>query len=309
MKLTRAVFAFLLSLIVLSCSEEDLNSSTGIKVPETESFPSYDESGDIEIRVWYKESSGLQHAPSISVDVDPEFVLVGGGAWVKNASYGAYITESSPSTNKRTWTARSKDHLTSDTHSIVAYAVGMRVNGLTRSQLASHVIINQETTPSAASHPSESVSVSSAYHLVGGGVKVHWSGSGNLVTSSYPSGNTWNVSSKDHIKGSKAKITAYAIGLKKSIPGFGNIVRHLPSPQSSYVGTGVDTERSNVPYGYVATCAGARTTYSGSGRMLMGYRPDFRNADYTESKSKDHANASSGTLYNYIIAVKKQQSN
>ncbi|WP_436515285.1 hypothetical protein [Ekhidna sp. To15] len=309
MKLTKIIFALSLLLITFSCAEEDLNSDLGIVNPEAESFPSYDASGDIEIRVWYNESSGLEHAPSVTVDVDPEFVLVGGGAWVKNASYGAYITESSPSTNKRTWTARSKDHLTSDTHSIVAYAVGMRVNGLTRSQLASHVILKEETTPTAASHPSETVSVSNAYHLVGGGVKVHWSGSGNMVTSSYPSGNTWKVSSKDHIKGSQAKITAYAIGLKKSIPGFGNIVRHLPSPQSSYVSTGVDTERSNVPYGYVTTCAGARTTFSGSGRMLMGYRPDFRNADYTESKSKDHASASSGRLYNYIIAVKKQQSN
>jgi hypothetical protein len=64
-----------------------------------------------------------------------------------------------------------------------------------------------------APHPSVSIAVPEGYRLLGGGASVEWSGAGNLLTSAWPDlgGRAWVASSKDHERGSPARIVAQAI--------------------------------------------------------------------------------------------------
>lgn len=306
MKITKAILGLLLIYLGYSCSEEEVSPSE-LQAPVA-GVSVFDQSGDIEIKVFPSTTTSYKSShDSHPANVDDDFVLIGGGAYTIGVSEGAYITESRPSTNKRTWYASSKDHGgRSDAHKLVVYAIGIKIRGLTRDQTASYIKINVGNYSSLQAHPDNFVDMTTGYHLVGGGAEVDWSGSGNLLTASYPDGNRWRVSSKDHLVSSPARIRAFAIGIKKQIPGFGNILKHVNNPSSSYVSWGVDTEKSYSPVGYVVTCPGAEVDYgSGSGRMLMGLRPD-NNLNYTESISKDHVNKNGGHLYNYVLSIRKQ---
>lgn len=88
---------------------------------------------------------------------------------------------------------------------------------MSRSQLRSYISLNTKTSSKTA-HPTTSVSVPTGYRMLGGGIKVDWTGSGNLATMSKPSGtSSWAVKSKDHIESSPATVTAYVLGIKPEI--------------------------------------------------------------------------------------------
>ncbi|WP_420577334.1 hypothetical protein [Ekhidna sp.] len=306
MKITKSILGILVLFLGYSCVEEEISPSQ-IEAPIA-GVPVFDQSGDIEIKVFMSTTTSYRSShDSHSVNVGSGYVLIGGGAYTIGVSEGAYITESRPSTNKRTWYASSKDHGgRPDPHKLTVYAIGIKLRGLTRDQTASYVKINVGNYSSFQAHPDSYVDMPTGYHLIGGGAEVDWSGSGNLLTASYPDGNRWRVASKDHLVSSPARIRAFAIGIKKQIAGFGNILKHVNSPSGSYVSWGLDDERSYAPIGYVVTCPGAEVDYGGgSGRMLMGLRPDS-NLDYTESISKDHVNKNAGRLYNYVLSIRKQ---
>lgn len=149
------------------------------------------------------------------VQLAPDFVakggvLVGGGAFVNWQGAGNMLTASYPK-DSTTWSANAKDHFESSPAPITVHAIGLRskVEGV-----SIEMKIKPFTSP-ITSHPTAKTSPDSGFTLVGGGALVTYAGAGNLLTASYPeSSNTWVVSSKDHLEGSPATITAYAIGLK-----------------------------------------------------------------------------------------------
>jgi hypothetical protein len=133
-----------------------------------------------------------------------------------------------------------------------------------------------QVTSSSASHPATNVNVSSPYKLVGGGVKVNWSGWGNMLVYSKPSGQGWFVGSKDHIKSSPATITAWAIGMQDNIPGFGYIdIKTSMAGAYSSSGYAAAALYVNDTPEYLNLTAGAEDDYTtgGWGRMLMILSP------------------------------------
>jgi hypothetical protein len=258
--------------------------------------------GKITVAVFEAESSSyLQHHNDFTVTVPSDFVAIGGGI-EGSENPGNLLTASYPNSNLSGWSVSSKDHLRRDPTKIKAYAIGIKVHGLSRSALLNYIDINTRRS-STGSHPSTSVGVPSGYQLIGGGFDVHWSGEGNLATSSYPANSySWSVSSKDHKKSSPASITAFAVGIKNYIPGIGNIYVSTGTAGSSYAQHPSTT--ANTPWGYALVGCGAKVNWSGVGNLLWKIKPTTTATYYgCEVASKDHVTYSPATIDAYAIGI------
>jgi hypothetical protein len=310
--------AFVLGFVVFGCS--DTTPSDVSTQQMSQSRPStprslgkvlwghyFDSSGDVEVAVW--ENTTYGEITTQTVDVDADFVLIGGGAWADYSNgQGALLTGSHPLNDQlTTWVAEAKDHLYVNYHTLHVYAVGLRLRNVSRSTLRNYM--NYKTNTSGSdSHPSANATVDNGYRLIGGGAKVNWSGQGNLLTESYPySDITWRAVSKDHYYVSPATITAYAIGITTgSIPGFGTLVADLGSTGTATVSSGVASASTNVRSGYVFSCFGGRSTYASYGRLLTRIGPNPNQYTNILSVSKDHYIPDGGTTYAYYLEIKKQ---
>lgn len=152
--------------------------------------------------------------------VPAEYKILGGGARDNWTGEGNLLTASHPK-GLQTWFARGKDHPGNDGKVLTSPA------SITAFALALHDPDNQwdvsiqQQTSGPTGHPKAVATLppNSGFILTGGGAFVEWQGDGkkggNLLTASFPSGDSsWEARSKDHLVGSAAKITAYAIGLR-----------------------------------------------------------------------------------------------
>src|SRR5918992_3289786 len=183
-----------------------------------------DASGEVIVRVYTGPWVYGQHNTT-SVSVDTDFVLVGGGAMISQwqneddllGQPGALLTKSYPTSNFTTWHAASKDHGTAYPHYLRAYAIGMRLSGVSSVQLRDYMIFVPQTS-SAGHHPTAVASVPPGYLLLGGGARANGTPQrGLLLTASYPySSHEWVASAKDHHFSEMGTVDAFAIGIQQS---------------------------------------------------------------------------------------------
>jgi hypothetical protein len=310
----------LMLFVTLSCADQDIgpseepqptestnrDKSNGARVNAGQ-YTLYDWSGQIESITIYQDVGNGQINAGY-VQIPSGYVLVAGGAYITGYDAGAFLTECRPDFVGNRWYVASKSHIDSDAHILTCYAVGIKIQGVTPQTLRGVMSVSQVTS-SSASHPATNVNVSSPYKLVGGGVKVNWSGWGNMLVYSKPSGQGWFVGSKDHIKSSPATITAWAIGMQDNIPGFGYIdIKTSMAGAYSSSGYAAAALYVNDTPEYLNLTAGAEDDYTtgGWGRMLMILSPDQNNSWATYSISKDHKHACGGWLYAYSIGIRKR---
>ncbi|MCW3463869.1 hypothetical protein [Chitinophaga nivalis] len=262
---------------------------------------SSDWSGKVQIVIVSRSESGTHVFTDVTVP--PDYVLIGGGAVATypQGSYGALLTASYPDNNLSTWHAASKDHIQSASHTLTGYAIGLKLSGVTKDELKTYIQISSNTTGTAG-HPNTYVSTNGGYTLIGGGAKVNWSGWGNLLTKSIPSGNSWLVGSKDHIESSPASITAYAIGIQPNIPNFGAL-EILQESASTYASGSQGVVTVNIDNTWVVASAGAEAQYAGLGRLLVGILPNVRSVT---AISHDHLEFDGGTTYAYAVKIRKK---
>jgi len=262
-----------------------------------------DSSGKIEVAV-FERVSGQYLGINIDfgIDVADDFVVIGGGVEGANYPTGNLITASYPNHNLSSWLVSSKDHKWAQAIKIKGYAIGLKVQGLSRAQLLNYISVNSNTS-GWVPHPDVSVGVPSGHLLIGGGMKVNWSGAGNLATGSYPSNTfSWRARSKDHLVGSYAQTVAYAIGIKDYIPGVGSIYVDINTGSSAY--TGHPASSANVQPGYALTGCGANVNWSGWGNLLWKIKPFTQlNQHGCEVSSKDHGKASPATIDSYALSI------
>lgn len=264
---------------------------------------STDQSGTIETELFFKDTWPHKHKwTDEKVTVPAGYVCIGGGVITYGNGQGAFVTASYPSSDKKSWVVSTKDHVISNPHVIRVYAIGLKLDGVSESNLKNYINHYSASTGSAA-HPTKSVIVPSNYTMIGGGAKVNWSGAGNLLVTSGPvNTSTWGAKSKDHVHHSPASLTVYAIGLSKNIPNYSNIQAQTYYA-SSYSSTGNGSVSLRVPNSdYAFTSCGARNNYTGWGRLLRVMSP---NGEGSGASNKDHVDVSGGTLYTYAIGIKK----
>ncbi len=231
-----------------------------------------------------------------------------------NAPVGHLLTASHPDVTRNAWVVGTKDHLASNPHQIKAWAIGIKVAGLSRAALLSNMRYQQVTSAVAAAPQAATPVVQISHMLLNGGFKVGPNAVGNLGTASFPlydpNLNTyrWSVGSKDHGVSSPASVTAYSIEMPRSINGIGSF-------SVGWVGTASGTTPTSHPVTVVGSiidgmllvgCSGSATS-TGPGQLLWKMRPfkdpvDGKNK--CEVASKDHMYSSPGISNAFVHTLR-----
>lgn len=263
-----------------------------------------DASGKITVAVFQRNAGNSQSQfTSFAVDVPPEFVAIGGGVEGAFLPNGNFLTASYPNTALSAWLVSTKDHLRGNPAMIKAYAIGIKIDGLTRNDLISHIEVRSNSS-SYTGHPDVSVGVSEGFKMLGGGFKVNWNGYGNIATASYPENNfSWRAKSKDHGKGSWATLDVYSIGIKNYIPEIGSLEVSIDSVESA--NSPYPSGTANVSFGYALSGCGARVNWSGAGNLLWKLIPSTVSTLHgCTAASKDLLYSSSATITTYALGVR-----
>ncbi len=259
-----------------------------------------DGSGKVTVAVFERVSefdSGIPRRFRVTVPAD--YVVIGGGAEGLQSPYGNMLTQSEPTDDLRSWEVSSKEHIYTNPIKIKAWAIGMKVAGLTRAQLLQHIQVVRATSASGAT-PEANASVGPDFVLAGGGFRVDWAGYGQLATASYPSSpGVWTAKSKQHHSPAAATIDSVAIGVRRAIPGVGTVLATTASETSPY--SAYPLASAYVPVGYARTGCGAQDNWSGAGNMLWRIVPVGQNA--CTGQGKDHYTPSPATLDTYAIGL------
>lgn len=93
------------------------------------------------------------------------------------------------------WTVATRDHEVADPCKLVGFALGMKVDGLSREELISNLKIFTELNANPTSHPELSCYVEDGFLLLGGGFEVlDQDGGGNIATAYFPNSTySWMV--------------------------------------------------------------------------------------------------------------------
>jgi subtilisin family serine protease len=267
-------------------------------------FEQTDASGKITIAVFERVSpTASAHNTDFAVTVPDDYVVIGGGGEGKEFPQGNLITASYPNAGLTAWLVSTKDHVASDPVQVRGWAIGLKIAGLTPAQVRSNVSVTTATSNFAA-WPDVTATVPAGFVLAGGGVRVNWSGAGNLATASAPSGGTgWRVRSKDHYTSSPATATAYAIGLSSFISGVGTISTIVNGGTSGVIAH--PSFAQGLTPGYALSGCGAFVNWSGAGNLLWQLRPTSPGAGQAAcaAASKDHVISSPSSISTYSIGL------
>ena len=239
-----------------------------------------------------------QHNIDMTAGIDNDMVVVGGGAVARWTESGALLTASYPMREMNGWIGSSKDHMVAHPHELDVYALGLKVQGMTREELFRHMYVAVSTSP-VCPHPEARANLPPDYLVLGGGFKVDWHGAGNLATASFPSSlHSWTARSKDHEVSDPSSITVYAIGIHRDLP-VGTVETHIQRVDSGFAQHPLSF--ANVQPGFTLTGGGAEAHWETVGNLLWKLRP----TDYGfEGGSKDHDIAEPCVLSVYSVAMR-----
>jgi len=253
---------------------------------------------DLDVRSFQSESGPGAH-PETTLTIAPPFKIIGGGAGLDvvggDPDYyqpNVLLTACNPIT-QYAWFAKGKDHRTPG----LAYLTVL-VQAIYDPTDEWDVVIRHETSDPAA-HPSAVVTLPPGYIMTGGGAFVDWTGDGNLLTASFPSGDSsWEARSKDHEVSDPARITSYVIGIKNRDPRV--VVEHIIQSATSSVEAHPKVDAPLDP-GWTLSGAGARDNWTGAGNLLTTVLPLALGC---RAKGKDHLESDPASLTAFVIGIR-----
>jgi hypothetical protein len=293
-----------------------------------------DVSGLVTTGVWMATSAPADPAFQ-EVAVPPDFVAVGGGVVGAEGPNGVMVTSSQHDNGNlgpagpQLWSTGVHSNVPAQTGSATAYAIGLKIQGISRASLQQMVAWPvTQTAPPGVPHPTLTLMTTASYTpnniAIGGGVQANQASTplGQYVTQSVPvtsqqcyANNTceqvvtgWSVASKDHINPSPWWIIAQLTTLPKTLMIGGapwhveTWVSNATSAVLPHPSTGV-----SLPPDFALTAVGAvanwQTSPTAAGNLLWDLkpRPDI---DGVEAASKDESIPSPASLTAYAIGMK-----
>jgi hypothetical protein len=257
----------------------------------------HDASGKITVGLFQKAATNpQQHFTNFPIEVDSDMVVIGGGGR-GDETIGALLTASFPCDDWTAWLVSLKDHDDPNPHYLVGFALGMKIEGMSRNELLNNIeVFQEEVDPSP--HPEVTASIPEDFILLGGGFNVLWRGEGNLATASFPTASgAWTVRSKDHELADPSSLRAYAIGIRRQLP-VGIIKQIVECTSSSLVAHPRST--AVLPNGFVITGGGAEVHWKGTGNLLWHLEPHV--GGFTAA-SKDHRISDPSSITTYTLGI------
>ena len=237
---------------------------------------------------------------NFEVEVPSDYIAIGGGVEGAEAPFGHYLTASVPSLDLSAWLVSTSDLNVADPVQIKAWAIGLKIAGLTRDELRQHVKVRKAIS-TYGPLPDIAVSMPARYVQIGGGYKVHYVGNANVAWAGYPlSSNTWRAASKQHIAPVDASIEAYSIGLHKDIPGVGRIVASMKSTTSGF--TTRPRGSASVGSAFARTGCGALVNWTGTGNLLWMLKPIAGRG--CEAAAKDDTVSSQASIRTTAVGIR-----
>jgi hypothetical protein len=255
----------------------------------------------------------------IYCSVSDGYVLVGGGAWAdwsgKQPDAGAFLIASHPVNDGSftTWRATSKDHGIVQPHILRAYAIGIRMQGVTPAKWRSRLIIKEQNSLNTIGERLAIARLPSPYKLIGGGARANYSGDGALLTSSYPEdATTWRAAAKHHVYTDDShSVTAFAIGFWN-----GNILNQPFIEISLKTGpTAESVAASRVAQSFVGVDPGWSLTsggggggsYNAWGRPLFMIAPGFNasGVQSVDARNRECLWEAPGVVTSFLVQVRK----
>lgn len=291
-----------------------------------------DWSGQVETRVYECASPTFaHHQNSIGCQVEADFILVGGGAYVEYQNGpGALLWESRPlDPGLSTWVASSKDHEVSSPHRLSVYAIGLRLKTsdwvpIAKSAVQPFIMPAGHNSGYPSHAPVDSVgdiASGTPSLFFGSGARLNWTCCGALLTQSivrYDSFRSIGIASgKVHRYPDPSTIDVYGIGMHREesltnqfkshvIPGFGRLEFKVRHGTGGAVDTGVAVAMLDVEAGYVLTGIGGESKWTtGGGRMLFGLKPTGTHTGQIGVYSKDHQSSSKGYNKASLVQIRK----
>ena len=220
--------AVLLGLSSCAAETEPIQQTrTALQADGTAEFK--DRSDTITVRVSQCGWEGPGSRPFTCCAVAPGFVLAGGGAEIEGEAPqpGALLVGSYPLWDKQQWCAESKDQNQQFVHRTRAYSIGLKLAGLTPAQLKAQMKVVKVDGP-RGHQVQATADLGPGFALLSGGGRANWAVFGLMLTqSANPNTNNlvaqWHVEGTDNAVPEEGFATAYAIGIKNPVPGFGQI--------------------------------------------------------------------------------------
>jgi hypothetical protein len=216
---------------------------------------------------------------------------------------GHFIVSSYPNDQLTEWIAESKEHGHQSRRMLVVFALGMKVEGLTKEQLKSYIKLTKTTSAMASTAPLSSVTLPSTNDvLLSGGAQLNTTASGIFLNGSYPEGNRWIAKGKNLLSTTSSRITSYMISIHKHIPINGVVKQINSSVSQSSISTDPNSWGMNsriVNHGVLNTGVGAKSESRSSVRYLK--QLDLRFGSVADADYNPHQG---GTLTYYKIGVR-----
>jgi hypothetical protein len=261
-------------------------------------------------------SNGVpQSHVQISCFVDQDFVVVGGGAWADFTGQGAMLTGSFPTSQFQfldSWTGRSKDHLVADPHTLRVFAIGIKLDGISRQTLTNHMFAFG-TSVTGGRQQAVRASVGWPMEVIGGGAEVRFTGAGAMLTGSQPDCTgppcrTWMAQSSDHITPDPHTLISYIISINPVIAGWGTMEFNYRMVEGPEMTGHHSITRSPILSWPVVSVGGFTDAEGGPGRFLtrMSHNLFVGDNQTVTVASKDHQQVSGGYTQLRTVQIRRK---
>jgi hypothetical protein len=292
---------------------------------------SFDPSGRLEMKIWAEYVSG--NVNHVEVSVDPDFVLVGGGARVTNNSntetgVNALLTASYPKNDQTfsTFVAESKDHWSPYNHRLWVYAIGMKLynssgQAIPAATVKPHLNITMATDNGYGRRPDAYAETPAGYYFMSGGARVLYNNPGLLLVynsganiTGAPGTGGWYAIAKDHVVEATGNIEAYVLSFDNNIPEFGTMLFRskfeYPPSYDHVVTANLSCDWDNS--GYLLTSVGGWAHWEENpvgahfGRLLYATYPVDLKVGRVGTKDHHTADTEAGFMMIAVTGIKRQ---
>jgi hypothetical protein len=289
-----------------------------------------DDSGTIRVRVktcdWANSavvSTALGNFDDAETccEIDPEFVMVGGGAEIEGeGSPGALLKASHPNPNScapftgfnTSWLARSASHVQPFAHRLRAYVIGLQLEGMTAAELEAirGQPIDSVTTSMTPPDPNPSVrgilGNASTRRLIGGGAETVFNTERLLMTESYPADQQWVATTRvnqnvPHDGGTKT----YTMAMETCPTGWDGCLNIDDLVVNAGASSGYGTITASAPGLVTSIGARAFSAPGGAGRYIHDLIPYPNNAPGFTVRTKNHGGTDTAGMAGFAKVISR----
>ncbi|TMP39561.1 hypothetical protein [Pseudoalteromonas rubra] len=287
-------------------------------------YSDVDGSGRIHMRVWKYTLNSTSSNHTAKLTVPGDWVAVGGGVDLK-ISRSVLITASYPDTaTQQSWIVSTQADKSTSDHELTAYAIGIKIEGISRGDIRKHNIIkswcgNGEAKNASAGNASSITIPNIGYLMISGGAKSAPKAGHKFgpVYSSAPKGwDQWTAASKKLKDSNNHPLTSCVVGIRKDLANaqlghnLGSIdTLHRMSAVNKLASSRIESEVF-MENDYILTGIGAKLTASKKKEvepnvLLYSLAPKkFGKSAKVVAKAKEYLYPAGAFLSSYAIGIK-----